>query len=191
MSIYNNLIELIKINLKDIIKLRAQKYLKEDSSYVSEGDLLCERIIIEYFHKLYPDAIIVSEESCKTNYIPTDTEKYIITIDPIDGTENFISGLKEWGIGISVYQGNQHIESLIALPELDEYMVTGQSLLKFESRIYGVSSSLSKEDILNLETGFEYRIIGCSMYNMFNVIRGSYQVFQNPKGAFHGIFYPD
>jgi fructose-1,6-bisphosphatase/inositol monophosphatase family enzyme len=72
---------------------------------------------------------------------------------------------------------------MIALPELDIYLKTGDTVPNYESRIYGISSSLLKEDLLNLEEGFEYRIMGCSMYNMYNVISGSYAIFQNPKGA--------
>lgn len=72
---------------------------------------------------------------------------------------------------------------MLALPELDSYMITGDNFEKFESRIAGISSSLTKEDILKLEPGFEYRIIGCAVYNMYNVIKGSFFSFENPKGA--------
>ena len=51
------------------------------------------------------------------------------------------------------------------------------------SRIRGLSSSLTKEDLLQLEEGFEYRIIGCSMYNMLAAVRGAYASFENVKGV--------
>lgn len=30
----------------------------------------------------------------------------------------------------------------------------------------------------------EYRIFGCAVYNIYNVIRGSFKRFINPKGAY-------
>ena len=72
---------------------------------------------------------------------------------------------------------------MLLLPELDCVLKTGDKVEKFESRIAGISSSLTKMEILNLEPGFEYRIIGCCVYNMYNVIIGAYNTFENPKGA--------
>lgn len=54
-----------------------------------------------------PNSHIVSEEIKESWNIPTNAE-YIVTVDPIDGTENFVSGLKEWGIGISIYHNDRH-----------------------------------------------------------------------------------
>jgi myo-inositol-1(or 4)-monophosphatase len=157
---------------------------------VSEGDLLCEQLIIDYFRKFGEKTILVSEESCKVDLVEVAEGSMIVTVDPIDGTENFVSGLKEWGIGVSIFIGNKHLESMIALPELNEFLITGQKIVKYKSRISGISSSLTKEDLQSLEDGFEYRIIGCSMYNMFNVIRGSYNSFENPKGAYSWDILP-
>ena len=37
---------------------------------------------------------------------------WIAVLDPIDGTENFCSGLKEWGVSLSIWQGARHAGSL-------------------------------------------------------------------------------
>lgn len=182
MSFIQKIIPLIKANLSQILSLRNEKELKDDNSYVSKGDLLCEKIIKEYIAKEFPDYLLISEESPEGNLEAYKAEKVII-LDPIDGTENFVSGLKEWGVAVCVYENGVHQESLLALPELDLYLKTGDQFPKFESRIAGISSSLTKEDILNLKPGFEYRIIGCCVYNMYNVVTGSYYSFENPKGA--------
>lgn len=173
---------IISGSLDQILHLRSIKKLKTDDSYVSEGDLLCERLVIEHVTSLKKNIFILSEES-KNNDFSFDNYQYVLVIDPIDGTENFVSGLKEWGIGLSFYDRHKHAMSMIGLPELNMWMKSGDKIDAFNSRIYGLSSSLSKQNILDLEEGFEYRIIGCCMYNMYNVIRGSYSVFQNPKGA--------
>lgn len=181
-NICSNIKEVIEENLTEIIQLRDQKKMKSDGSYVSQGDLLCEELIKSYLKENHPNIYLVSEESPEENIINIQKENVLI-LDPIDGTENFVSGLKEWGVAVCIYSKGKHVESMLALPELNEYIITGQKITKYDSRIYGLSSSLTKEDLLKLKPGFEYRIIGCSVYNLFNVIRGSYNTFENPKGA--------
>jgi myo-inositol-1(or 4)-monophosphatase len=170
MTICENIKTIILENLKSILELRNQKTQKEDGSYVSKGDLLCEELIKNFLKENHPDFFLVSEETPEENLLNIKQENILI-LDPIDGTENCI------------YKNQQHVESMLALPELNEYIITGDTFIPFESRIYGLSSSLSKEDLLQLEEGYEYRIIGCCVYNMLNVVRGAYKVFENPKGA--------
>jgi myo-inositol-1(or 4)-monophosphatase len=182
MTICENIKIIILENLESILALRNQKTQKEDGSYVSKGDLLCEQLIKNYLKDNHPDFYLVSEETPEENLLNIKQENILI-LDPIDGTENFVSGLKEWGVAVCIYKNQQHVESMLALPELNEYIITGDTFVPFESRIYGLSSSLNKEDLLKLEEGYEYRIIGCCVYNMLNVVKGAYKVFENPKGA--------
>ena len=182
MSICSAIVEEILKVLPEILEKRANRILKQDNSYVTEGDLLCEAVVKDFIVKNYPEYALVSEESPENN-VANSKQKKVIILDPIDGTENFTSGLKEWGVAICVYENGLHQESLLALPELNCYLKTGDLFKKFESRICGISSSLTKEEILKLEPGFEYRIIGCAVYNMYNVVTGSFYSFENPKGA--------
>lgn len=52
--------------------------------------------------------IVISEESAN-DLTDIDRVEYVVTVDPIDGTENFVSGLKEWGVGVSVYRCGNHL----------------------------------------------------------------------------------
>lgn len=184
MSTLTPLISEIKTHLEAILKLRNTKKKKEDESYVSEGDLLLDKVCMDYINRTYSSVQIITEETYSKGEVDLNAFEYTAVVDPIDGTENFVSGLMEWGVGVCIYKGTQFEEALIALPELHQYLLSDSLVFeKYDSRIYGISSSLTKEDLLNLEPGFEYRIIGCCMYNMFNVITGRYKMFQNPKGA--------
>jgi len=169
--------------LDKILLLRSKKSLKHDNSFVSEGDLLVQKIIIDYLNKSLPSHELISEELMSPNSSRWDINGSYVIIDPIDGTENFISGLKEWGVGFSIYTDGKHIESCIYLPELNDKAITGMKQPRFESRIIGLSSSLKKQDFKTIPEGFEYRIIGCSMYNMLAAVRGSYKRFENIKGV--------
>ena len=81
----------------------------------------------------------------------------------------------------SIWKDQKHICSSLYLPELNDYIITGQKVEKFKSRIIGCSSSYNDEIGGIIRNNKETRIIGCCVYNSFNVIRGSYKQFINPK----------
>ena len=173
----------IRSHLVEITAGREKRTLKKDGSYVTEGDLFCQEIILDVALSRAPELIPIAEEINNDSFRYDSSKSYIV-IDPVDGTENFTSGLLEWGTGISIYQHGEHVESMIALPELDRVIYSGERITrKAGSRIQGLSSGLSKENLLALQRGYEYRMTGCCMYNMFCVLTGSFENYENPKGA--------
>lgn len=184
MNICREIVDILKPRLKDILYLRCQIKQKKDGSFVSEGDLLVQSIIFDYLSIHMPEHELISEEMEPFENPNWDINGSYVVLDPIDGTENFISGIREWGVGISVYTLGVHQQSCIYMPELYDVQITGMPIRKYKSRIIGLSSSLSKQDISNLPEGdFEYRIIGCSMYNTLSAVRGSFLSFENIKGV--------
>ncbi|MAX49399.1 MAG: inositol monophosphatase [Gammaproteobacteria bacterium] len=184
MTICNEIIEEIKSQLDKILSLRTNFVSKDDQSYVSEGDLLVQSIVLDLIKLKLPSHILISEELAPFDNCRWDPLGSYVVLDPIDGTENFVSGLKEWGVGISIFTKGFHEESCIYLPELNEFLTSGMPVVKFKSRIIGLSSSLEKSDLLSLpESDYEYRIIGCSMYNTLSAVKGSFIVFENVKGV--------
>ena len=183
MSFCEIVVTLIGQRLSEIKSLKTQKVKKADNSFVSKGDLLVQDIVFNFCKKELPNHKLISEELAPFDGIQWDEKGSYVVLDPIDGTENFVSGLREWGVGISIYTEGKHQESCIYLPELNEVAISGQPLERFESRIHGLSSSLTKKDLEQLPEGFEYRIIGCSMYNMLSAAKGSYARFENVKGV--------
>jgi len=180
----HNLCERIQTFLPAVLEGRDRFRLKEDNSYVSEGDLLIQSIAEKWVREQLPDYQLISEEMAPFEHNWEPSGKYVV-LDPIDGTENFISGLKEWGVGASIYANGQHQESCIYLPELGERQITGMPMKRYRSRIMGLSSSLSGVDMaeLRFKQGLEFRIIGCAMYNLLMAARGSYRIFENVKGV--------
>ncbi len=174
----------IRHALPEILEARADIRLKEDNSYVSAGDLLIQTIVLAWATRSLPSHRIISEELAQED-VPWDPTGSYVVVDPIDGTENFVSGLREWGIGVCIYTQGVHQESCIYLPELDELQITGMPWRRYRSRIVGLSSSLNASDIQALPwgQGVEFRIIGCSMYNLLMAARGSFRAFENVKGV--------
>ncbi|MEL0630487.1 inositol monophosphatase family protein [Psychromonas aquatilis] len=172
----------IRIQLEEVYSLRDKITMKSDGTYVSEGDVLVQNIVYERLKVILPFHQLISEEMAPFKEEWNEKGSYVV-LDPIDGTENFVSGLIEWGVGISIYTEGKHVESCIYLPELDQVQITGMPIKKFTSRIRGLSSSLTKQDLEQLPEGFEYRIVGCSMYNMLSAIKGSFASFENVKAV--------
>lgn len=190
MNICKGINQVIMENLPEILRLKSTGSLKPDGTFISKGDLLCEKLIFDYLTNHLSNYLVFSEESVNDMNGIEEVE-YVITVDPIDGTENFVSGLKEWGVGVSVYQNMKHCQSMIFLPELDICLYTGDKLEQISSsRICGLSSYMTPADFEVLKDRFEYRIMGCCMYNMYNVIHGSYTQFQNLKGCYSWDILP-
>ncbi len=168
--------------LQDVLALRNTPSAKADGSFVTQGDLLVQETIIGLAKEHLTPVFVVSEELELTGSgIPEGHT--VIVVDPIDGTENFTSGLPEWGVSIACYRNGRHLGSLLGAPEMGHWLRTGDRIQRFVSRIRGLSSSLSREQISAVGVGPEYRMIGCCAVNMMAVVRGSYLTFENPKGA--------
>lgn len=168
--------------LPELTRLKQERTLKADDSYVTQADILVQETLRSLITTYDPKAVLVSEEDLASHgEVALSGSVYVL--DPIDGTENFTSGLPEWGVSLCHYRDGHHAESLLLCPEMRLALGTGDPIRPQHSRIAGISSSLTKEDILALEPGFEYRIIGCCVLNMLNVVRGAYATFENPKGA--------
>lgn len=171
----------IMLRLEEIISLRNERTLKKDLSFVTSGDLLLDKIIQDVVAKESISIELISEENF--NEAVQTTDGYIVVVDPIDGTENFTSGMCEWGVSVSSFFNGKHVGSLLGCPEMNLWLKSGDTVLQHISRIRGLSSSLNKDELIQATQGHEYRILGCCVYNMINVIRGSFLSFENPKGA--------
>jgi myo-inositol-1(or 4)-monophosphatase len=170
--------------------LRSTGLLKPDNTFVSKGDLLSEKLVADFVRDNVPNAVLITEETYRDTSGIAHSE-YVITVDPIDGTENFVSGLKEWGVGISVYKNGNHYQSMIFLPELNLSLKTGDKFeRKADSRLCGLPSYMTSELFKTLDNSHEYRISGCCMYNMFNVVTGRFAEFRHLTGCYSWDILP-
>ncbi|WP_346796478.1 inositol monophosphatase family protein [Halomonas sp. Bachu 37] len=183
------LIDLIYKNIGDIQRGRFNVEIKPDGSPVTQSDFLVESLVKKYIEEKLPSITFVGEENF-SELTTTTPEGYYAILDPIDGTENFCSGLKEWGISFTLWYGHDHLGSLLFLPELGEHLMTGDKLTPIRSRIRGFSSSMCDEILEGMRSTQESRLMGCAVYNLYNVIRGSFARFTNPQGAYSWDLLP-
>jgi len=173
--------DVIQSALPAIFERRYSIRYKEDGSPVTEADIFIERLIGDWLRQRLDGVVFVGEES--HDHRAVDMGGYVVLMDPIDGTENFCSGLKEWGSCLSVWADGQHLGSALMLPELGERLITGDKVIARQSRITGFSSSFDESILQGIREAGEYRVTGCAVYNLHSVIMGSFKRFINPKGA--------
>lgn len=184
-----DLIKLIYDNMERIQETRYEFEVKADGSPVTPSDILIEKLIYQLVNDRISEVTFIGEE----NFFETDSynfDGFIAILDPIDGTENFCSGLKEWGISFTLWNGKTHIGSLLFLPELGEYLMTGDNFNPVRSRIRGFSSSMCDEILEGMRSTQESRLMGCAVYNLYNVVRGAFARFTNPRGAYSWDLLP-
>ena len=174
---------LVEAAMPEVEAARYDITIKPDGSPVTAADRLLELRIRDFLAARLPGLAFAGEETFEAGQTVPRTGFFAI-LDPIDGTENFCSGLKEWGVSLTLWHDGVHLGSMLLLPELDACLMTGDRLDYVPSRIRGFSSSMCPEILDGMAQTQESRLMGCSVYNMYNVIRGSFTRFTNPRGAY-------
>jgi myo-inositol-1(or 4)-monophosphatase len=182
LQLLDEVIELVNKNLPTILAQRYDITYKPDNSPVTAADVSMENLIHSFLKERMPALTFIGEETFDFKW--QSGQGYLAILDPIDGTENFCSGLKEWGISLSLWHDGNHLGSMLMMPELGESLKTGDKLTKLHSRITGFSSSYNEKISQGISESIEYRVTGCAVYNLYNVIRGAFARFINPKGAY-------
>ena len=180
---FGQAVELVNELMPSVLDLRYTISYKADGSPVTKADIYLENKILELVSLRIAGCKTICEESFSGSGV--QARGSLVIIDPIDGTENFCSGLKEWGVSIGVWHDGRHLGSMLHMPELGETIISGQPVSKVSrSRITGFSSSYTEAIGEGIRDAEEYRVTGCAVYNLINVIRGSFCRFVNPKGAY-------
>ncbi len=156
---------------------------KEDNTPVTIADKKSEEKIRELIEQTYPSHGIVGEEYEEVNF---DSE-FTWVIDPIDGTQSFIAGHKDFGTLIALLQNNKPILGIINCPAhqerwigihnepttLNGIVVSTSSIQKIKDGYAFTSGLYFKDD--KFKKGFDkiiqrakyYRFGGdCYMYGM-------------------------
>jgi myo-inositol-1(or 4)-monophosphatase len=169
--------------LPELLAYRFDVRWKKDDSPVTQADILLEQRLGAWLAERLPGLTLIGEESYASEATTLPADGWVAVLDPIDGTENFCSGLVEWGVSLSLWRNGTHRGSLLALPELGAHLRTGQVVPYMRSRITGFSSSIVPAIADGIKEAGEARILGCAVYNLYNVTRGALARFVNPKGA--------
>lgn len=86
---------------------------KIDSSLATNLDREAEDMIVHRIRRQFSGAKIIAEE--RESGQPDDVDTFWI-IDPLDGTHNFIRGIRLFGVSIGVLRAGEFIAGAIAIP---------------------------------------------------------------------------
>ncbi len=89
---------------------------KADGSMATEADLETEQFIVQHLQQLYPEDAICSEESLGQSWVGTGR---LWSVDPIDGTHNFIAGLGLWAVSVGLIEGGRTVLGVVHSPPLE------------------------------------------------------------------------
>ncbi len=110
------------------------------SSIVTDADIACEKKIFQILKKKFPEYNILSEETG----VEERGSAYTWIIDPLDGTQNFVLGLPEFGVAIALAKGKEVIMSVLYFPIFDE--------LYFAEKGKGAFLNEKKISVSNVDT---------------------------------------
>ena len=89
---------------------------------VSEADVAVEHLIRDRIAARYPDDAFLGEE---TGHSAAGGAAGIWVVDPIDGTQPFVSGLATWCISVAFVRGDAVVFGLVLNPVADELFAGG------------------------------------------------------------------
>jgi len=102
--------------LEFYLRADLQVIYKEDNSPVSAADYAANQIIIEDLEKLNYGFPILSEEGTETPYESRKNWETFWSVDPLDGTKEFIKGNGNFTVNIGLIYQNYPIAGVIYLP---------------------------------------------------------------------------
>ncbi len=148
------LIDAVQCALEGAARRNKNVQTKRDGSLVTEIDQQIEAMLVARFTRDFPTAVVLGEEGAIDTDGMTSEEvygeffsaPYQITIDPIDGTKNFIAGHPQYGIAVGLSgrrgEGAWPIAGLIAVPEEGKIFFSDDSQVVVEDLSSGQQSSL-------------------------------------------------
>jgi myo-inositol-1(or 4)-monophosphatase len=89
---------------------------------VSEADLAVEELIRERLMTAYPNDAYLGEE---TGHAHGSSDSGIWVVDPIDGTQPFLSGLSSWCVAIAYVRSNDVLLGMVNKPAAGQLFIGG------------------------------------------------------------------
>lgn len=137
---------------------RKQKHVsyKGDIDLVTEYDVAVENYLKKAIAPLYPDYVIIGEESSTG----TERPEKAIYVDPIDGTTNFVHGFPFCAVSIGFYSGGEAVMGIVYNPVMNELFTAEKGSGAF---LNGAPIHVSGNTDVNkslVATGFPYTIAG-------------------------------
>lgn len=120
---------------------------KEDGTYVTDTDLDLSRRAIECFTPLLGEESVVTEEHPGALGQSHETE-YLVVVDPIDGTRNYVHGLPFYAVSVGILKGGIPWIGGVAFPGLGESVWSDGERIHQEGTVLPGAGRHRREDDL-------------------------------------------
>lgn len=125
---------------------------KSRNEFVSQVDLIAEKMIIETIHERYPDHGILGEETGKQG-----GDENIWIIDPLDGTTNYLHGFPMFCVSIGIQIKGRMSVGVVYDPNRQELFTAIRGVgAQLDGRRIRVDTKRALDGAL-IGTGFPYR----------------------------------
>ena len=159
-------------NLNKLEKIKSKVTLKGRNDFVSEADVVAEKIAIETILRHYPDHAILAEESGQQG-----ESDYLWIIDPLDGTTNFLHGFPNFCVSIALMHEKKLVHAAVYDPIRQELFTASEGQ---GAQLDGRKIRVSGEKNINralIGTGFPYRDSNKAALDLCYVAAGRLDAF--------------
>lgn len=101
--------------------LQVERIYKADGSFYTEADLAAQVSLLGRLHEIAPVAMIGEEMSESEQLAQWEAgQDGLWSIDPIDGTSNFLNGLPYFAVSVALMRGGRSVLGVVYNPATDE-----------------------------------------------------------------------
>ena len=173
---------IIDFHIEESKKILDIEY-KDDGSLVSSADIKIQNDLVDLFTSYFKeDILFIGEEGFKEETLDMIDTNFCI-IDPIDGTENFLSGLPIYGSTISIVLGKREYH-FIYVPSLniviDSFSLESIKTPSFRSDIELFSTKCLNQNFNNIDNA---RVMGSSSYMFYLFLTKQVKSYKYCVGA--------
>ena len=101
--------------------LQVDRQIKSDGSFFTEADVAAQQALLEKLQAIHPAAAMgeeMTEQEQEAQWIKGQSGLW--SIDPIDGTSNFLNGLPYFAISVAFMEQGKSVLGVIYNPVTDE-----------------------------------------------------------------------
>ncbi|WP_336025051.1 inositol monophosphatase family protein [Halobellus salinisoli] len=106
----------------------------EKTDVVTQADRDAQAAVIEVLREACPEDAVVGEEDDELKRVPESGPAWIV--DPIDGTNNYVRGMRVWGTAVAAVLDGQPVAGASDFPALnDRYWTDGETTYRNGDRV--------------------------------------------------------
>lgn len=153
--------------------LQVDRQLKSDGSFFTEADVAAQNALLHELQKIYPVAAMgeeMSKQEQEEQWIKGEAGLW--SIDPIDGTSNFLNGLPYFATSVALMEQGKSVLGVIYNPVADEmfYATKGGgaflngTALPLKKHVPALSRAMANVDLKRLDRKFAAKVAAYPPY---------------------------